>query len=237
MRWIHLEEEESNFDYQGFNEEILTQIARAKFPPAKKASYSNINFLILGDIISKVTGMTYRDYVTEKVLNTELIGFRWDQAHAVTGYHDSGFQGWLLGLLLDKAKYTDPPVGDLIPLKRSYLNGSAYGGLLATPSGLNSFLQELLKADSRILSEDMKQRMFTEQPVGNGKPSGHALGWFTGSVVGKKYVHHAGGGGGFYLELRIYPELEIATYLLTNKSGFSDQRILDKLDVHYLSFH
>ena len=78
--------------------------------------------------------------------------------------------------------------------------------------------------------------MFQDQPLNNDQPSGHSLGWFTGNLNGNKFVHHPGGGGGFYLEMRIYPEKGIATYLLTNKSGFSDQRLLDQLDSHYLDF-
>ena len=235
IRWIHLEEEDSSFDYHRFNKEILEQKAKVKFEPGKKASYSNFNFLILGDIVSKVSGMAYQDYIVRNVLNTESIGFQWNQENTVTGYHDSGFQGWMLGLLLDKPKFTDTKEENLIPFKKAYLNGSAYGGLLASPNGLNIFLQELLSSGSQILSEEMKNAMFMEQPLYNGKPSGHSLGWFTGSLNGEKYVHHAGGGGGYYLELRIYPEQGIATYVLTNKSGFSDQRVLDKLDAQHLN--
>ncbi|MEP0365742.1 MAG: serine hydrolase domain-containing protein [Cyclobacteriaceae bacterium] len=237
IRWIHLEEEDGSFDYHRFNSEILKQKAKVKFEPGKKASYSNFNFLILGDIISKVSGLSYQDYIERNVLNTESIGFQWNQENTVTGYHDSGFQGWILGLLLDKSKFTDTKVENLIPFKKAYLNGSAYGGLLASPNGLNIFLQELLSSESKILSKEMRNAMFMEQPLSNEKPSGHSLGWFTGSLSGEKYVHHAGGGGGYYLELRIYPEQGIASYVLTNKSGFSDQRVLDKLDAQHLNLY
>lgn len=236
ISWIHLAEDDPTFDFNKFNKKILTQKAKIKSAAGSKAAYSNFNFILLGDIISKVSGLSYQDYITQNVLNNDEMGFRWKEKNTVTGYHPSGFQGFLLGLLMDKKKFTETKTKGFIPFKKINLNGSAYGGLLASPNGLNIFLQKLLSSDNQILSNEMKNTMFTQQPLSNGKPSGHSLGWFTGSLNGENYVHHAGGGGGYYLEMRIYPEKGIATYLLTNKSGFSDQRILDKLDAQHLGF-
>ncbi len=237
IRWIHLAEEDDAFDFEKFNRDILTQKAKVKSEAGTKASYSNLNFVLLGEIISQVASQSYQSYVQENVLNSEEIGFQWKDENTVTGYHSGGFQGLVLGFLMDKKKYTHPKVNGLIPFKKLNLNGSAHGGLLSSANGLNVFLQELLRADSQILSQDMKQAMYEEQSLSNGKPSGHSLGWFTGNVNGERYVHHPGGGGGYYLEMRIYPEKGIATYLLTNKSGFSDQRILDELDTQYVQFN
>ncbi|MDW3195249.1 MAG: serine hydrolase domain-containing protein [Cytophagales bacterium] len=236
IRWIHLAENDDTFDFDEFNNKILTQKAKVKSEAGSKAAYSNLNFILLGDIISKISGLSYQEYITQNVLNNDEVGFQWKENNVVTGYHRSGIRGLMLGFLMDKKKFTEPKTGGFIPFKKINLNGSAYGGLLASPNGLNIFLQELLSSESQILSKEMRNAMFTQQPLSNEKPSGHSLGWFTGSLSGEKYVHHAGGGGGYYLEMRIYPEKGIATYLLTNKSGFSDQRILGKLDAQHLDF-
>ena len=236
IRWIHLAENDDTFDFDEFNSKVLTQKAKVKSKAGSKAAYSNLNFILLGDIISKVSGRSYQEYITQNVLNNDEMGFQWKEKNTVTGYHRSGFQGIILGCLMDKKKFTDPKIEGFIPFKKINLNGSAYGGLLSSANGLNVFLQALLNPESTILSQDMKHTMFQEQPLSNGKASGHTLGWFSGSLNGINYVHHAGGGGGYYLEMRIYPEKGIATYLLTNKSGFSDQRILDKLDAQHLDF-
>ena len=235
IKWIHLKEEDESFDYQNFSRKTLQTKAKIKSTPGKKSAYSNLNFLVLGEIIEKVTDQDYKEYIQKNILsNNHNIGFKWDEENAVTGYHNAGLSGWTLGLLIDKKKYTEPKQENLIPFKKSYLNGSAYGGLMANARGLNQFLQELLSPSNLILSESSLKQMFTTQPLASGKPSGHSLGWFTSTLNQAKYVHHAGGGGGFYLELRIYPELGIASYLLTNKSGFSDKRILDKLDQEFI---
>lgn len=236
LSWIHLAEEEKKYDYQAFSHEVLSKKARLKRTPGKKAAYSNLNYLLLGEIIEKVSGQTYRDYITQNILKGNPgISFSWNEETAVTGYHKAGFQGWILGWLIDKDKFTLPKDNGYIPFKTTYLNGAAYGGLNATPEGLRKFLQGLLSdTDLPITARSMRQ-MWAEQPLNNEKPSGHSLGWFTGQLKGNRYVHHAGGGGGYYSELRVYPDLGIASFLLTNISGFSDQRLLDQLDAEAIS--
>jgi len=48
------------------------------------------------------------------------------------------------------------------------------------------------------------------------------------------YYAHAGGGGGYYSEVRIYPELGRGSVVVFNRTGFSDDRFLDQLDQHLL---
>ncbi len=233
LSWIHLAAEETEYDYSAFPKTILESKAKVRARPGRKAVYSNLNFLLLGEIIQAVSGMPYRQYMEERLLQDyPEISFHWNDNEAVTGYHDAGFAGWVLGLLMDKAKFTESKVDGLIPIKKLYLNGSAYGGLLATPRALNRFLQDLL--NEKILSARSLEMMFQEQLLASDRLSGHSLGWFTGQCNTQYYCHHAGGGGGHYLELRVYPHLRIASYVLTNKSGFSDQRLLDKIDAQLL---
>jgi D-alanyl-D-alanine carboxypeptidase len=69
----------------------------------------------------------------------------------------------------------------------------------------------------------------------NYKNTGMCMSWFTGKLKGYRYFTHAGGGGGYYSELRIYPDLGIGSVLLFNRSGMRDQRFLDKVDKHILA--
>jgi len=56
------------------------------------------------------------------------------------------------------------------------------------------------------------------------------LSWFSGQLHGNKYFTHAGGGGGYYCELRIYPSKGMGSIIMFNRTGFNDERYLDKLD-------
>ncbi len=60
------------------------------------------------------------------------------------------------------------------------------------------------------------------------------LSWFTGKLNGIQYYTHAGGGGGFYCEIRIYPDPGVGSVVMFNRTGMRDERFLDKLDIHFL---
>jgi hypothetical protein len=72
--------------------------------------------------------------------------------------------------------------------------------------------------------------LFTENVLASGAASGMATSWFIGAVDGHRYFDHAGGGGGNYAELRIYPDLGRASVLLFNRTGMKNERLLDTID-------
>lgn len=236
LRWIHLVVEDANFDYQRFSSVTLQRFAKRKYAPGTKSVYSNLNYLALGEIIERVSGEPYQTYLSDHILSGNPgISFKWNTDNIATGYHQKNlFSALLLGLLLDKKKYTAKADHPYLAFQPSYVNGAAYGGLIASAAGLQHFLQQLLNPTTALLQTQSRQLLFAEQMLANGAPSGKALGWFTGGLNGQRYVAHAGGGGGFYSEIRVYPDLELASFLLTNLSGFSDQRLLDRFDEQVL---
>ena len=62
-----------------------------------------------------------------------------------------------------------------------------------------------------------------------------SLSWYSGTLKGNQYYCHAGGGGGYYVELRIYPDLGVGSVILYNRSGMTDERILDVVDAFFLT--
>ena len=76
--------------------------------------------------------------------------------------------------------------------------------------------------------------LFAPQALTSGRPTGHALSWFTGRRAGHEYLCHAGGGPGYGAEIRVYPALGAASALLTNTTMISDARLLDRLDAQWL---
>ncbi|MFD2513258.1 hypothetical protein ACFSRY_05225 [Pontibacter locisalis] len=77
--------------------------------------------------------------------------------------------------------------------------------------------------------------LFTETKNASGKPTGICLSWFSGTLNRVRYYNHAGGGGGYYVEMRLYPEEGLGTLVLFNRSGLRDERFLDKVDTLFFS--
>jgi len=62
------------------------------------------------------------------------------------------------------------------------------------------------------------------------KKTGMCLAWFSGELDGNRCFAHAGGGGGYYCEIRIYPDIKKGSAIFFNRTGMSDERFLDKTD-------
>jgi D-alanyl-D-alanine carboxypeptidase len=233
ISWIHLPEEENTYDENQFIRQILAKHSKQKFIPGSKFSYSSVGYLLLSKIIEKFSGESYSDFVSKNILAKlppqGSLGFTIpDERLHATGYHPRfSFTNLLLSLFLDRKKIISYNHGRWTAFKHFYVNGKAYGGFIGNVRGLSSYLQSFL-SNKIFQSPDSQRFMWTEQK------GGMALGWFTGQLNGQRYVCHAGGGGGYYCEIRIYPDLKIASALLRNKSSFSDQRLLDKIDGRFI---
>jgi len=150
-------------------------------------------------------------------------------------FHAKGYQKrWsllnlVLGFLINKSNYVDQSEGPWNSFRNFYVNCPSYGGLIGSGSGFIPYLQELLRPDCRLISEESKRMLFTENITNKGKHTGMCLAWFKGELNRHTYFTHAGGGF-YYCEIRFYPELGKGSVIMFNRSGMSDERFLDKVD-------
>lgn len=236
LRWTHLVEEHAAFDRNAFFRTQYAKHSRTTGEPNTRFRYSNLGYQLLGEIIEAVSGVTYEEYVVQNILRPigvppRELGFTTDPAHHASGYHRRNSLSYpLLGWLLDRRRMLAVSEGVWQRFQPYVMNGAAYGGLSGTADGFACYVQALLDPGNTILSAQSRQSLFTENVLRNGKPSGMALAWFTGSLNGEPYYDHAGGGGGYYAELRVYPALRRGSVLLTNRTGLKNERILDRVD-------
>jgi D-alanyl-D-alanine carboxypeptidase len=239
LSWIHLAEDHEEFNNKAFGNLVISENAKTKFPPNEKYAYSNIGYIVLGRLIEAVSGLTYEAYMNEHILdklgeNKLTFTIKNFENHA-RGYQKRwSFTNMLLGFFLDKSRYMDKPEGQWKPFKPFYVNDPAYGGLIGTSDGFIAYIRELLNDDGALLSSEYKKMLFTENILVVGSPSGMCLSWFPGSLEGNQYFNHAGGGGGYYVEIRVYPKLGLGSVIMFNRSGMSDERFLDKVDRHFV---
>jgi len=240
LRWTHLSAEHDDFDRNRFFNQVFKKNNQLKFIPGTKFSYSNLGYVLLGQLIEKVSGKKYETYVEENIFDKARIdgselGFAIKPSVQAKGYQKSwSLTNALLSFLIDKKKYMGPAEGRWKPFLPFYINGISYGGMIGSAGGLVKYARALLRNDSEFLHEDYKKKLFTESII-DQKPTGMAFSWFTGDLKGNKYYAHAGGGGGYYVELRLYPGLGVASTILYNRSGMRDERMLDKTDGFFLT--
>jgi D-alanyl-D-alanine carboxypeptidase len=240
LSWIHLTTENKSFDRNQFFKNIFIKNIKIKSKPNEKFAYSNLGYVLLGQLIEKVSGTTYEAYINDNIIKkhgikTNELGFEVDETckHAKGYIKRFSFYNLILSLFIDKSKYMSKSEGRWKPFKNYYVNGAAYGGLIGTPQAFVKYIQELLKSNCRLITNEYKKLLFTENFTSNNKATGMCLAWFSGQLNGKKYFAHAGGGGGYYAEIRIYPDLGIGSTVFFNRTGMSDERFLDNVDKIY----
>jgi D-alanyl-D-alanine carboxypeptidase len=236
-----LQEEDAAFDSDRFIRDVLKKHAKLKYAPGEKFAYSNLNYLLLGQIIEKVSGISYRDYIRQRILSRlDLDGNHLDFTVEEDRFYARGYQkrfspiNLILGFFINKKKFmirSSHPAW--IKFKKYYVSGRAYGGMIASAWSLARFLSTLMKPRSVLLSDEWKNTLFTKQKTSQGEEVEMTLGWFTGKLNEVDYFGHAGAGGGYYCEMRMYPETQIVSAIMFNRTGMRDEHFLDKADSYF----
>lgn len=243
LDWIHLLEEHADFDRDDYFNRVMAKNHKVKFEPNTRMMYSNLGYIVLGQLIEAISGQTYEEYITQHViarmgLKPADLGFEISnpQQHA-KGYHKrKSFSYLLLGLLMNRDRVMDKSEGKWKSLKPFYLNGAPYGGLIGKPCAFVRYIQTLMQDENPLLAQPFKKQLFQENQTLSHQKTGMTLSWFISQLKGHTFYTHAGGGPGYYCEMRIYPELNRGSVIFFNRTGFSDERFLSKIDRSLLNF-
>ena len=222
---------------RAFVERLLGKNRKLRFVPGERASYSNLGYLVLGEVISEVSGMGYEDYVRERILlplGMTRTGFSYPRTgrEAATGYHP------LPPLLTPIFRAALPRgvvgsrQGKYVAFNPFYVKGPAYGGLVG---GVEEAARLVLLhlnggrvGETRLLSAESVAEMQGMTPRGGKRDFG--LGWFRAGEAREKhpaFVEHLGGGAGFWNVLRLYPEESLGVVLMGNTTSYDHESILD----------
>lgn len=238
LNWIHLPSEHEEFKPDTFFKSVMDNNSNLKAKPGEKYSYSNLGYYLLGEVIEQVSGLPYETYIKTNIfsnLNCQNIGFELEDQIDATGYQKRwSIMNFMLGMMIERVQFMEKPKGNWVAFKPLIPNGTAYGGILSDAPSLMNFIQLILSGE-HLIEDDYKSIWFEPQELNSHSNSEMALGWFVGDMQGMRYLTHAGGGGGFYSEIRIYPEQKMGSLLLTNQSGFTDRRLLDQLDSNFIN--
>jgi len=222
-------------DLHRFTARLLRKHERLRENPGSRASYSNLGYLVLGEVIQAASGVPYCGYVREQVL--EPLGmtstdftYRQDMApRAGTGYHPRLTMSTPLLRIITPTGTFDHPVGRLLALSRFCVEGAPYGGLIGSVADAARFLDLHVDpgAHPRVLSKDAVVAM--QQTTAHGRKLDVGLGWFRrhrDPPNGSRYWEHLGGGGGFFNTMRIYPERRLGLVAMGNATSWDHLKLL-----------
>jgi D-alanyl-D-alanine carboxypeptidase len=241
LPWIHLAEEHENFDKRAFVDELTLKHAVLESNPGEKFSYSNIGYLLLGEIVRKASRMPYDEYVLAEIIGPlslvedQRISFVIDHpdTHAHGYIRKWNWLNLVLGWFIDRDTFLEPSIDGWTQFRDFLVNGEPYGGLVGTASGFARYLQAALRVE-KPFAREMLDLMWQAGTAHSGARGGMGLGWRYGFLDGERYFTHTGGGGGYYCEIRVYPDATRASVIMTNNTGISNRHYLDRMDRHFL---
>jgi CubicO group peptidase (beta-lactamase class C family) len=164
-------------------------------PPGEKYHYSGAGFFVLSQVIAKVSGQSYEDFLRAHILDPlEMADTGCDHPDRILPHRARGYA---------------PAEDGLINSPMIYMPILTGGG------NLYSTVEDLAKWDAglnagKLISEASYERTFT--PVLNH----YAYGWRVMDENGRRSVMHGGGVSGFNTFLLRFPEDEVCVVALSN---------------------
>jgi CubicO group peptidase (beta-lactamase class C family) len=239
IRWVRSADTVAS-DHSTFVGYLLAKNRRLKFNPGKRASYSNLGYLVLGEVVSEVSGARYEEYIRDEILKPlgmDHTGFSYPEPAgdgAATGYQPlwepltplfrAALPGGVVGRRQDRYVSFNP----------FYVKGPAYGGMVGGVDEAARFVVLHLnggQADGRrLLTEESVAEMQRITPRGGKRDFG--LGWFRSHEArgrNPSFVEHLGGGAGFWNVMRIYPEESLGVVVMSNTTSYDHDSILDAI--------
>ena len=238
VRWVHPADQPAP-DPTALVDGLLTRHPKFSFEPGAKAKYSNLGFLVLGQVIEATTGRRFQDHVREAILEPlgmRRTGFTYpaDTAAVATGYQRRrSLMTPLLRRLLP-AGIIGPNQDGYLSFRRFYVDGPAYGGLVGPVEDAARFLQLHLRDGeldgTRILAAQSALSM--RQIHTQGRRFDLGLGWFRPAkrrATTPAFVQHRGDGGAFATDMRIYPEAALGIVMMGNATSYDRDQIASLL--------
>lgn len=232
LRWVHLATEPPP-DASVFTERLLARHDRLRFDPGTRASYTNLGYLVLGELVALAAGQSFEQYVHANVLEplamhaTSFVAC--DPARWATP-HQRRFDalGALLPLLVPRPVLGAKRRG-FRTLHHFYVDGAAYGGLVGPASDAVRFLRAHLRDGEldgkRILGADAARSM--RVITARGRRLAVGLGWFRRRRDrDADHLEHLGGGAGFWGCLRLSPDRGLGVVVMGNATTYDHESIV-----------
>jgi len=198
----------SDFQLHSFftTEDAVRLICKQKkidFLPGEKFSYSNSGYVLLAEIVKRISGKPLREYADEKIFKPLAMND--------TFYNDDcteTIKNRVIGYYAEKND----------KFKANFYNNTALGD-----AGVISTVNDLLKWDENfnkpiVGGQKMLDNLLTKGVLNNGETIYYALGLMYGSYKGLNFIEHDGRSFGFRTELIRFPVQKTSMIILANRS-------------------
>jgi len=208
--------------------EVVARLAKVPLKGGfrDRYAYDNILYAVAQQVIEKVSGMAYADFLQQRIFTpVGMAGARFNADHLQPG--DQPATG--------HAKYDFTELRTVAPL--TWANNSGAGGIYASVDDLAKWMNVQLDGGrlpgGKPLFSEARQRemwsMITPLPIAEpsvpelapARPdfAGYGEGWSLSSYRGQRLVWHTGGWPGMVSRLTLLPAQKLGVVVLTNQEA------------------
>lgn len=200
--------------------------------------YNNIMFIVAGEIIHRVSGLSWAEFIEQKIIKpvgmTSSFG-SYNRAKAAK-----------VSNIIDAHAPVD---GKVVQVPHDWNEtANAAGGIISNIKDMSTWADFLMngfttKDGKKLVSDKQIQQLWNLQistPVALKNPydsnfGGYGLGWFLTDVKGHKQVYHTGGLIGTVTQFTLIPDMKLGIIVLTNQqSGAAFSAITNTVKDSYL---
>lgn len=236
LAWVHSPVDHDQFDEHAELAAVLRKHSKLEFAPGTKFKYSNIGYWLLGPIVERVSGESFTTFVRKNILApldiaTEKLEYGIpSRVNHARGYLEKYSMINVIKRFVIASKWIGHYEGRWLQIHDHFLNGPAFGGLVGTARGFGRFLQDQMSPHSKILDDPTRELFYARQQTSTGAAIPMSLGWHIKTLAGRTCFYKEGGGGGFHCMMRLYPESEMASVVMTNATMFDVRGLMDTMD-------
>ncbi len=204
---------------EGALERYVRSISSEKMiaPPGDKFAYSNMAFECLGDVIAKVSGFSFADYVEQNILDP-------------SGMEKSTFlkaEGLPENWAAPHIRYTRPQAWDGYPYNRQHGPSSTLHSSALEMCNWSIINMKRGSFQGSTILKSSSYDLLWKPWFKTGESSSIGLSWFLGSYRNEAMVEHGGGDTGFNTRLVLLPEKSMSVVVLCNLSPAPVGKISD----------
>jgi CubicO group peptidase (beta-lactamase class C family) len=194
--------------------QVLSRQQKLRFTPGEKFEYSDSAYVLLGQIIERISGERYAEFLKETIFDP-------------LGMNDT--------LVVDERKQKVPRLALAYEKRKGRWQDITYSpeNSIYGEDGIYSTINDLYKWDQalytdRLVSHATLEMAFTPGRNNQGEeiatsvfthPTSYGFGWFISSMHGEKVVEHSGGWSGYATHILRVPGRRVTAIVLTNSSN------------------
>jgi CubicO group peptidase (beta-lactamase class C family) len=170
------------------------------FAPGTRWEYSNSNYVLLGDVVQRASGMGWDEFLARCILEPLRLGDT-GVATQPSSHLAVGYTSWAQPAAFER-------------------NAFGSGAMYSTVFDLARWDQEVTGANPTLVSRSTLQQMFTPyvpiDPAAGAQSTSYGYGWFIGYEGSRREIEHTGEISGCVSANQLYPDDRLTVIILSN---------------------